>query len=82
MKSTSKVNLLFQKFQQMVLTQYNSQIQLLPSDNKGEFKSFEVQHYLEVYGIIHQTNVTSLFRYVPLTGMRPKDEQSNDLKRG
>ena len=39
MKSKSEVNLLFQIFYKMVRTQYNAQVQVLRSDNGGEYLS-------------------------------------------
>ena len=55
MKSKGEVNLLFQNFHKMVQTQYNAQVQVLHSDNGGEYMSSELQQYLEARGIIHQT---------------------------
>ena len=55
MKSKSEVNLLFQNFHKMVCSQYNVQVQVLRSDNEGEYLSFELKWYLEAYGTIHQT---------------------------
>ena len=55
MKSKGEVNLLFQKFHKMVHTQYNAQIQVLHSDNGGEYLSAELQQCLVAHGIIHQT---------------------------
>ena len=55
MKSKSEVNLLFQKFHKMVCSQYNAQVQVLHSDNGGEYLSFELKRYLEAHGTIHQT---------------------------
>ena len=55
MKSKSKVNLLFQNFHKMVCSQYNAQVQVLRSDNGGEYLSFELKRYLEAHGTIHKT---------------------------
>ena len=55
MKSKSEVNLLFQNFHKMVCSQYNAQVQVLCSDNGGEYLSFELKLYLEAHGTIHQT---------------------------
>ena len=55
LKSKSEVNLLFQKFHKMVCSQYNAQVQVLRSDNGGEYLSFELKRYLEAHGTIHQT---------------------------
>jgi len=42
MKSKSEVNLLFQNFYKMVRTQYNAHVQVLCSDNGGEYLSSEL----------------------------------------
>ena len=55
MKSKSEVNFLFQNFHKMVCSQYNAQVQVLYSDNGGEYLSFELKRYLEAHGTIHQT---------------------------
>ena len=55
MKSKGEINLLFQNFHKMVCSQYNAQVQVLRSDNGGEYLSFELKRYLEAHGIIHQT---------------------------
>jgi transposase InsO family protein len=59
MTSKGEVNLLFQKFHKMIETQYNAQIQVLRSDNGGEYQSSEHQQYLETYGIINQTTCSN-----------------------
>ena len=56
MKSKSEVNLLFQKFSNTICTQYNARIQVLRSDNGGEYHSSELQHFLDSHGSIHQTS--------------------------
>ncbi|WVY91158.1 hypothetical protein V8G54_036672 [Vigna mungo] len=55
MKSKGEVNLIFQKFHIMIETQYNAKVQVLRSDNGGEYQSLDLKRYLEVHGIIHQT---------------------------
>ena len=47
MKSKSEVNLLFQIFYKMVRTQYNAHVQVLRSDNGGEYLSSKLQQYLK-----------------------------------
>ena len=42
-KSKSEVNLLFQNFHKMVCSKYNAQVQVLRSDNGGEYLSFELK---------------------------------------
>lgn len=39
----------------MVHTQYNAKVQVLRSDNGGEYMTSKFQHYLDAHGIIHQT---------------------------
>ena len=50
MKSKSEVNSLFQKFLKIVETEYKVKIQVLRSDNGGEYQSIELQQYLEAQG--------------------------------
>ncbi|KAK3012380.1 hypothetical protein RJ639_012737 [Escallonia herrerae] len=59
MKSKSEVNVLFQQFCKMIHTQYNARIQVLRSDNGGEYLSAELQQYLKAHGIIHQTTCSN-----------------------
>ncbi|KAK2988104.1 hypothetical protein RJ640_023853 [Escallonia rubra] len=59
MKSKSEVNVLFQQFCKMIHTQYNVRIQVLRSDNGGEYLSAELQQYLKAHGIIHQTTCSN-----------------------
>ena len=39
----------------MVRTQYNAHVQVLRSDNGGEYLSSKLQQYLKAQGTIHQT---------------------------
>jgi len=55
MKSKGEVNLIFQKFHKMIQTQYNAKVQVLRSDNGGEYQSLEFKRYLDEHEIIHQT---------------------------
>ncbi|KAK2967762.1 hypothetical protein RJ640_029658 [Escallonia rubra] len=59
MKSKSEVNILFQQFCKIIHTQYNARIQVLRSDNGGEYLSAEIQQYLKAHGIIHQTTCSN-----------------------
>ena len=59
MKFKSEVNLLFQKFHKMDCSQYNAQVQVLRSENRGEYLSFEFQQYLEAHRTIHQTTCSN-----------------------
>ena len=47
------MNLLFQKLHKMIETQNNTKLQVLWSDNGGEYQSSNIQKYLEGHGIIH-----------------------------
>ncbi|CAL9029135.1 unnamed protein product [Prunus brigantina] len=44
----------FQQFYQMVETQFHVRIQVLRSDNGGEFLSHDFNQFLQDHGIIHQ----------------------------
>ena len=59
MKSKSEVSLLFKKFHKMVRRRYNSHVQVLHSDNGGEYLSSEFQQYLEAHRTIHQTTCSN-----------------------
>ncbi|RVW62614.1 Retrovirus-related Pol polyprotein from transposon TNT 1-94 [Vitis vinifera] len=59
MKTKDEVNLLFKKFHKMIETQYNAKVQVLRSDNGGEYQSSDLQKYLEGHGIIHQTTCSN-----------------------
>lgn len=54
MKSKSEVKSLFQRFHKMIYTQYNVKVQVLRSDNGGEYLSSKFRQYLEAQGIVHQ----------------------------
>jgi transposase InsO family protein len=47
---------IFQSFHQMILTQFNTRVQVLRSDNGGEYFKKELSAYFHAYGIIHQTS--------------------------
>jgi transposase InsO family protein len=55
MKSKSEVSSLFQQFHKMIATQYQSNIQVIRTDNGGEFINHSLKHYLNSHGIVHQT---------------------------
>ena len=46
---------MFRLFQQMIKTQYSSDIKVLRSDNGGEYINSELSWFLQDCGIIHQT---------------------------
>ncbi|RVW14000.1 Retrovirus-related Pol polyprotein from transposon TNT 1-94 [Vitis vinifera] len=60
MKTKDEVNLLFQNFHKMIETQYNAKVRVLRSDNGGEYKSYDLQKYLEGHDIIHQTTCSNI----------------------
>ncbi|CAL9013514.1 unnamed protein product [Prunus brigantina] len=55
LKSKSEVSSAFQRFHKMVAVQYNRNIQVLRSDNGGEYVNMELRSFLELHGIVHQT---------------------------
>ncbi|XP_026450554.1 uncharacterized protein LOC113350634 [Papaver somniferum] len=59
MENKSTVTALFQQFHKMINTQYNKQIQVLRSDNGGEYMDSDLQQYLERHKIIHQTTCSN-----------------------
>ena len=59
MKTKDEVSSLFQKFHKMIAIQYRSQLQVLRTNNGGEFVNQDVKPFLSLHGIIHQTTCTS-----------------------
>ena len=59
MNTKDEANLLFQKFHKMIETQYNAKVRVLRSDNGGEYKSSNLQKYLEGHDMIHQTTCSN-----------------------
>ena len=55
MKSKDEVNSLFQRFHKMVMTQFQTQIRVLHTNNRGEYMSTTIQQFLKSQGSIHQT---------------------------
>ena len=55
MKTKQVVCSLFKQFYSMVATQYQTAIQVLRTDNGGEFVNHELKQFLQCQGIIHQT---------------------------
>jgi hypothetical protein len=55
MKTKQDVCSLFKQFYSMVATQYKTSIQVLRTDNGGEFVNHEMRKFLHGQGIIHQT---------------------------
>jgi hypothetical protein len=56
LKEKSEGISIFQSFHQMILTQFNTRVQVLQSDNGGEYFKKELSAYFHAYGIIHQTS--------------------------
>ena len=56
LKEKSEVISIFQSFHQMILTQFNTRVQVLRSDNGREYFKKELSAYFHAYGIIHQTS--------------------------
>jgi len=54
MKSKNEVSSLFQQFHKIIATQYKSNIQVLHTDNGGEFVNQDSKQYLNLHGIVHQ----------------------------
>ncbi|KAM1763339.1 hypothetical protein ACFX11_002688 [Malus domestica] len=55
LKSKSEVSSAFQRFYKMIVVQYKRNIQVLRSDNGGEYVNLELRSFLELHGIVHQT---------------------------
>ena len=55
LKNKSEVYEVFRLFQQMIKTQYSSDIKVLRSDNGREYINSELSRFLQDCGIIHQT---------------------------
>ena len=51
----SDVNMAFQKFHKMVSIQYNMKIQVVQSDDGGEYVNTELRTFFDTHGIVHQT---------------------------
>ena len=70
MKTKDEVNFVFQNFHKMIETQYNAKVQVLRSDNDGEYQSSDLQKYLEVASFIrllvpiHPNKMESLNRKI------------------
>ncbi|CAL2245601.1 unnamed protein product [Prunus armeniaca] len=55
LKNKNEVFSHFQSFHKQMKTQFNAQIQILRSDNGGEFVNHDFQTYFQQHGIIHET---------------------------
>ncbi|CAL2259667.1 unnamed protein product [Prunus armeniaca] len=55
LKNKNEVLSHFQSFHEQMKTQFNAQIQILRSDNGGEFVNHNFQTYFQQHGIIHET---------------------------
>ncbi|KAK9078292.1 hypothetical protein SSX86_002349 [Deinandra increscens subsp. villosa] len=56
LKHKSEVSDRFATFHTMIKTQFQKDIQILRSDNGGEFVNTQMKHFFETKGIIHQTS--------------------------
>jgi hypothetical protein len=56
LKEKSEVISIFQSFHQMILTQFNTKVQVLQSNNGGKYFKKDLSAYFHAYGIIHQTS--------------------------
>ncbi|VVA40539.1 PREDICTED: Retrovirus-related Pol poly from transposon, partial [Prunus dulcis] len=54
LKTKGEVSSRFQQFYQMVETQFHARIQVLRSDNDGEFLNHDLNQFLQDHDIIHQ----------------------------
>ncbi|CAL9016092.1 unnamed protein product, partial [Prunus brigantina] len=55
LKNKNEVFSRFQSFHKQMKTHFNAQIQILRSDNGGEFVNHDFQTYFQQHGIIHET---------------------------
>ncbi|XP_010263164.1 PREDICTED: uncharacterized protein LOC104601508 [Nelumbo nucifera] len=56
LKHKDEVLTVFQSFHMMVKTQFTSQIQVLRSDNGGEYMNQRFQDYFRIHGLLHETS--------------------------
>ena len=54
-KTKTEVFTIFQVFHAMVQTQFSTKIQILHSDNGGEFINHQFQTYFQHHGLVHET---------------------------
>jgi IS30 family transposase len=54
-KIKNEVLNVFQSFHAMVQTQFSAKIQILRSDNGGEYMTYQFKEYCQQYGLIHET---------------------------
>ncbi|CAL2255065.1 unnamed protein product [Prunus armeniaca] len=54
LKTKGEVSSRFQQFYQMVETQFHARIQVLRSDNGGEFLNHDLNQFLQDHGVIHK----------------------------
>ncbi|BFG37702.1 hypothetical protein CerSpe_239760 [Prunus speciosa] len=59
LKTKGEVNSKFQQFYHMVETQFHTRIQVLRSDNGGEFLNHDLNEFFQAHGIIHQCSCPS-----------------------
>uniref|UniRef100_A0A2N9FXX4 Integrase catalytic domain-containing protein n=1 Tax=Fagus sylvatica TaxID=28930 RepID=A0A2N9FXX4_FAGSY len=56
LKTKDEVSTVFQAFHAMVQTQFSSKIQILRSDNGGEYINQRLQAYFQQHGLLHETS--------------------------
>lgn len=56
LKHKNEVLSIFQSFHTMVQTQFSSKIQVLHSDNGGEYANHQFRAYFQLHGLIHETS--------------------------
>ncbi|CAL9011096.1 unnamed protein product, partial [Prunus brigantina] len=59
LKTKGEVSSKFQQFYHMVETQFHTRIQVLRSDNGGEFLNHDLNEFFQAHGIIHQRSCPS-----------------------
>ena len=55
LKHKSEVCNVFVKFYNMIMTQFQTNPQILSSDNGGEYVNLDMKQFFDTHGLIHQT---------------------------
>ena len=55
MKNKHEVFEIFRSFHSMIKTQFSTKLQILRSDNGGEYGNSELQNYFHAHGPYHET---------------------------
>lgn len=56
LKHKDEVFSIFQSFHVMIQTQFSAKIQILSSDNRGEFVNHRFQACFQLHGLLHETS--------------------------